>query len=147
MSGERRKRRGRARTSAEGTAFMDVAREAFVRATALDKWREVEDLRAAAGLDLRRAVEEAGRFPGRGPYASLWERRWAAEVAPPAAPDDPGERFAAIERAVGAAVDDEREARRARRDRPFEEDPEYRRFLDDAFERLARAASDGLEAP
>ncbi|MBI4561439.1 MAG: hypothetical protein HY724_05290, partial [Candidatus Rokubacteria bacterium] len=66
---ERRKKKGeRKRDRAEGKEFMDAAREGFVRYVALEKWREIEDMRETLGFDWARAAKEAGQFPGRGPY-------------------------------------------------------------------------------
>ncbi|MGH7826769.1 MAG: hypothetical protein ACREQ7_16545 [Candidatus Binatia bacterium] len=120
----------------EGNAFMDNVRAAFIRWVALEKWREVEDLRATLGFDLKQALEEAGRFPGRGRYQLLWVAQWKAEVRPEATGADSGNVFAAIERAVAAAVHEEEAERKLRDDRPLEEDPEYKAFVDRALERL-----------
>ena len=138
----KRKRRGE---RVQGQSFMDVAREAFVRHVALEKWREVEDLRETLGLDAARAAQEAGRFPGRGVYRELWVRRWEEQVAPRAAAGTQGELFAAIEGAVAVALGDEEAARAARGDRPLDEDPEYKAFVDTALGRFLGEAAGGLE--
>jgi hypothetical protein len=132
---KRRKRRGERVT---GNAFMDTVRAAFVRWMALEKWREVEDLRATLGLDLEQAISEAGQFPGRGRYQPLWVTQWKAEVRPAATGEDSGGMFAAIERAVTAAAREEEAQRNLQGDRPLEEDPEYKAFVDRALERLLR---------
>lgn len=129
---ERRKRRERV----EGHAFMDVVREAFVRWVALEKWREIEDLRDAAGLDWPQALAEAGSFLSRGRYAPLWVTRWKEHVG---ATTDPVTVFAAIERAAAEALRDEEAERKARGDRALEEDPEFKGFIDASMERLIRA--------
>jgi len=131
--GERRKRRERV----EGHAFMDVVREAFVRWMALEKWREIEDLRDAAGLEWPRALAEAGSFLSRGRYAPLWVARWKEHVEGVA--PDAGAAFGAIERAVAEALRDEEAARKAAADRALEEDPEFKGFVDASMERLIRA--------
>lgn len=131
-----RKRRERV----EGHAFMDVVREAFVRWFALEKWREIEDLRDAAGLDWPRALAEAGSFLGRGRYAPLWVARWREHLGGGGITPDPGGVFAAIERAVAEAFRDEEAERKARGDRPIEEDPEFKGFVDASMERLIRAS-------
>ncbi len=138
-------RRRRTRERVEGMSFMDVAREAFVRHLALDKWRDVEDLREANGFDLPTAVREAGAFPERWPYHDAWRRRWVEHVLPAAAVGDPAAVYAAVEAAVAAALGDEEAERAARGDRPLAEDPQYRRFIDHALGRLAREARGGLE--
>lgn len=130
-----RKRRGERVT---GNAFMDTVRAAFVRWMALEKWREVEDLRATLALDLEQAIAEAGQFPGRGRYQPLWVAQWKAEVRAQAPSQDSGGVFAAIERAVAAAARAEEAERNLRGDRPLEEDPEYKAFVDRALEKLLR---------
>lgn len=128
-----------------GQSFMDVAREAFVRHLALEKWREMEDLREAAGLGAEEAAREAGRFPGRGAYRGMWERRWEEHVLPLAGAPEAGRRFAAVEAAVAAAVGDEAAERQGRGDRPLDEDPEYKRFVDVALGRFLGEAAGSLE--
>lgn len=124
---------------------MDVVRDAFIRYLALEKWRELDDLRTTRGLDWARAIDKAGRFPGRGRYESLWVRTWRAEVRAGAGATDAGALFASVERAVVAALGQEEAERRARGDGPIEEDPEYNAFVDGALGRLAREAAGQLE--
>jgi len=134
----RRKRRKRREERVGGNAFMDTVRAAFIRWVALEKWREVEDLRTTLGIDLSRAIEEAGQFPGRGRYEPLWAARWKAEVRPEVTGMDAGSLFQAIEKAVVAAVDEEEAERKARGDPQLDEDPEYKAFVDGALESLLR---------
>jgi hypothetical protein len=134
----RKKRRKRRGERVQGNAFMDTVRGAFIRWMALEKWREVEDLRATLGLDLEQAINEAGQFAGRGHYQRLWVAQWKAEVRPQATGQDSGSVFAAIERAVAAAVREEEAERNLQGDRPLEEDPEYKAFVDRALEKLLR---------
>lgn len=115
---------------------MDTVRSAFIRWVALEKWREVEDLRSTLGLDLGPAIDEAARFPGRGRYQPLWVARWKAEVRPEVTGTDPGSLFGAIEKAAARAVEDEEAERKLRGDRQLDEDPEYKAFVDAALERL-----------
>jgi len=117
---------------------MDTVRPAFIRWLALEKWREVDDLQKTLGLNLAQAIEEAGKFPSRGRYQYLWVARWKAEVRPEAMGPDPGSVFAVVERAVGAALQDEESERRSCGDRPLEEDQEYKAFVDTALESLLR---------
>jgi hypothetical protein len=137
MEARKTKRKGRDRRVG-GNAFMDTVRDAFIRWMALEKWREVEDLRATLGFDLGQAVNEAAQFPSRGRYQLLWGSRWKLEVCPDAATKDSGSLFAAIEQAVTAAVQEEEAERKLRGDRPLEEDPEYKAFVDRNLERLLR---------
>jgi|SoiMethySBSTD1v2_1073268.scaffolds.fasta_scaffold73225_3 hypothetical protein len=127
-----------------GNAFMDTVRAAFIRWMALEKWREVEDLRATLGFDLGQAVNEAAQFPSRGRYQLLWVSRWKLDVCRDAAAQDPGSLFAAIERAVGTAVQEEEAERKLQSDRPIEEDPEYKAFVDRNLERLLRQGDLGV---
>jgi hypothetical protein len=122
---------------------MDVARDAFIRHLALEKWREVEDMRVTLGFDQAQALREAGGFPGRGRYAPIWVRTWREQVLPQGGETDPGRLFAAIEGAIRASLDAEEETRRSSGDRSLEEDREYKAFVDAAFERLLRSAADG----
>src|SRR5688572_8013412 len=121
----RKRKRGRRRERVGGNAFMDTVRDAFIRWIALEKWREVEDLRATLGLDLGQAVNEAAQFLSRGRYQLLWVSRWKLEVCPDVASKDSGSLFAAIEQAVAKAVQEEEAERKLRGDHPLEEDPEY----------------------
>jgi hypothetical protein len=135
MEPQRKKRRGRGKR-VQDSSFMDTVRAAFVRWVALEKWREVEDLMTTLGYDLAQAVKEAGKFPGRGRYQQLWVTRWQAEVRPEVTGTDSGSVFGSIERAVGAALQDEEAARKAGGDGSLEEDLEYKAFVDTALERL-----------
>jgi hypothetical protein len=145
MEDRRKTKRDRKRERAEGKEFMDAAREAFVRYVALEKWREIEDMRETLGFDWARAAKEAGHFLERGSYAPLWVRRWEEHVSPQATGTDPGRLFAALEGAVSAAVRDEEGERKSRGDRPLDEDPEYKAFLDAALEKLFRETAGELE--
>lgn len=140
----RKRKRGRRRERVEGNAFMDTVRAAFIRWIALEKWREVEDLRETLGFDLGQAVNEAAQFPSRGRYQLLWVSQWKLEVCPDAATKDSGSMFAAIERAVATAVQEEEAERKLRGDRPLEEDPEYKAFVDRNLERLLREGDLGV---
>jgi hypothetical protein len=134
----RRKRRKRREERVSGNAFMDTVRAAFIRWVALEKWREIEDLRTTVGLDLGQAIDEAAHFAGRGRYERLWVARWKPEVRPEIVGTDPGSLFLAIEKAIAAAVAEEEAERKARGDRSLEEDPEYKGFVDTALESLLR---------
>ena len=129
----------------KGKEFMDAAREAFIRHAALEKWREIEDIRETLGLDWLSAAREAARFLSRGPYQLLWARRWEEQVLPQAVETDAGKLFAAIEQAIAAALLDEEKERRSRGDRPLDEDPEYKGFIDASLERLFREQAGELE--
>jgi hypothetical protein len=123
---------------------MDTVRPAFIRWLALEKWREVEDLRATLGFDLKQALEEASQFPGRGYHQPLWVAHWKREVCSESTSKDSGSMFAAIERAVAAALQQEEAERKLSGDRPLEEDPEYKAFVDRNLERLLRQGDLGV---
>ena len=135
MEPRKKRRKGRGKR-AQDSSFMDTVRTAFVRWVALEKWREIEDLQTTLGFDLAQAVNEAGKFPGRGRYQPLWIAKWQAEVRPEVTGTEPGGVFKAIEQAVAAAVQEEEGERKARGDPPLDEEPEYKAFVDTALERL-----------
>ena len=118
--GQKKRRKRRKNGMPKGKEFMDAAREAFVRYVALEKWREIEDIRETLGFDWLRAATEAGRFPARGPYQPLWLRKWEEIVLPEATGTDAGSLFAAIEKAISAALHDEEEERKNRGERPLD---------------------------
>jgi hypothetical protein len=124
---------------------MDTVRPAFIRWLALEKWREVEDLRTTLGFTLEQALQEAARFPARGPHESLWVAQWQREVCLELHERDPGSVFAAIERAVTTALQQEEAERKSSGDRPLEEDPEYKAFVDRNLERLLRQGDLGVD--
>lgn len=134
MEPRRKKRKG----TLEASSFMDTVRDAFIRWVALEKWREVDDLRATLGMSLEQAIDEAGHFPNRGRYRQIWVARWKAELRSEISGADPGSLFAAIEKTVTAALAEEEAERKASGDRPLDEDPEYKGFVDTALERLLR---------
>jgi hypothetical protein len=146
MEKGRRKRRDRREDRVQGQSFMDVTRQAFVRHLALDKWREIEDLRETLGFDWAQAAQEACQFLARGIYAPLWIRQWRVHVLPAAGQGNSGGLFSAVEQAVAAALQEEEAARKSRGDRTLEEEPEYKGFLDSAIERLAQQSAAELES-
>lgn len=137
----KRKKKGRRK----GKEFMDAAREAFVRHLALEKFREVEDMKETLGFDDAKAAQEACTFLERGPYREIWRRHWR-EVVLPAASGSPGAALlGAMEEAIASALLDEEAARGERGDRPLDEDPEYKAFVDASMERLFREQAGELE--
>jgi hypothetical protein len=51
---------------------MDVARQAYARHLALERWRDVEALRETNQFDWPTAVREMEQFPERWPYHEAW---------------------------------------------------------------------------
>jgi len=145
VSGDGRRRKRRERV--EGSSFMDVARQAYARHLALERWRDVEALRETNGFDWSTAVGEMAEFPERWPYHGAWTQRWGEHVVEAAAGADAAAIFAAIEAATVAALADEEAARAARGDRPLDLDPAYLAFLDRALGTLEKQAADTLERP
>lgn len=141
----KRQRKRRREGAPKGKEFLDAGREAFVRHVALGKWREMEDIRETLGFDWPNAVKEASRFLGRGSYQNLWVRHWREQVLPQSAAADSGQLFAAVERAITAALADEEQARERRGDRPLDEEPEYKEFIDASLERLFQEQAGELE--
>lgn len=135
----------RPRGKVKGKEFLDAAREAFIRHLALEKYREMEDLKDTLGFDPVRAAEEACTFLERGPYRGIWRGHWRALVLPAAAATPGAELLPAMERALAAALDEEVTARAARGDRPIDEEPEYKGFIDANMERLHRDACGEIE--
>lgn len=140
-----KKRRKRRNERVSGNAFMDTVRPAFIRWFALEKWREVEDLRGTLGMELEQALREAGRFPGRGRHEPLWVAQWQGEVCAELRGEDPGSVFASIERAVAIALQQEEAERKSSGEPPLEEDPEYKSFVDRNLERLLRQGDLGVD--
>lgn len=124
---------------------MDVTRQAFVRHLALEHWRDIQDMRETLGLEWVQAAADACRFLARGPYAPLWIHQWQADVLPAAGAGDPGSIFAAIERSIATALDAEVRERARRGDRPLDEEPEYKGFVDRIVENLLRQQAGQLE--
>ncbi|MGH7399299.1 MAG: hypothetical protein ACRELW_17375 [Candidatus Rokuibacteriota bacterium] len=139
--GERRKKRGKVK----GKEFLDVAREAFVRHLALDKYREMEDMKATLDFDDAGAAEDACTFLERGPYRMIWRRHWQAIVVPAAAQSSGAALLPAVEQALSAALAEEEQARQAQGDRPLDEEPEYKRFIDRSMDRLHHEACGEIE--
>ncbi|MFQ5830284.1 MAG: hypothetical protein ACE5JD_14170 [Candidatus Methylomirabilia bacterium] len=135
---ERRKQKGGKR---KGKGFVDVVHDGFIRYTALRKWREVEGM-IAAGTSTEVVLQEAGRFPERGRYRAIWEECWEAHVRREA---QRSPLVGAIEAAVGEAVERETEERKRNGDRALDEGPDFKEFIDGAFERLFAEEAETLE--
>ena len=136
-----RKKRGRGRK--QGKEFMDAALDAYKRHLALHKWRQVMDVQASVNVAPEQAVREAGRFPGLGAYQDVWERWWDAQVVAVAGSES--SLLERIEAAVGGALDEEITTRRHRGDAPLEDSLSYKRFVDQALDRLLEEESGSLE--
>lgn len=139
---KRRKHRGGQGGRRKSKEFMDAAKDAYVRHLALEKWREINDLQESSGMSAKEAIREAGDFPERGWYRSIWNRRWESRVIPSLSP---GALFEHIETMVREALDEEAEMRKGRGDLQIEDTPSYKRFIDHALERLFSEAAGTIE--
>lgn len=138
MSGEAEERRkGKKQGRKKGQEFPDVAMEAFIRYLALEKWREIQDLREAlVGDELKEALQEAGRFQARGKYQGIWQKHWHRSVVDQLFLQEGGVLFGAIEQAVKASVEEEEAERRRRGDPSLFEERDFRAFMVFSLERL-----------
>ena len=89
---------------------MDAALDAFVRDQSLQKWNEVQGLKAGAEIDQKEAVKSSSEFFEKGQYREIWMRWWQHEVIETI--DDNNEHlYSKIENAVRSSVLEERELR------------------------------------
>lgn len=132
-----RKKRGKKK----GKEFMDAVYEAYVRYVALTKWRDLEGM-TAAGIAPMAALAQAGQFPERGRYRAIWEEVWQSRLGEA----QPGPALLGlIETALSAALEREMEDRKRTRDRPVDEDPEFKGFVDRALDQLFAEEAGTLE--
>ncbi|MFQ5912056.1 MAG: hypothetical protein ACE5JS_02630 [Nitrospinota bacterium] len=142
----RKRRKGRGRKKAK--EFMDEAYTAYIRYSALQISREVEEIKSQEGSDegRRKALETLARFEERERYAPIWQRHWAEVVGDLALSAGPHEAFQAIEKALGESFDEEEEARRKNGEPGLLEEGDGRRFLDLALGRLFEESEGEIEA-
>ena len=62
MNEVRRKHRGKKRGKSKNKEFMDAALDAFIRDQSLQKWHEVDRLRAGAEIDTIQALKSSSEF-------------------------------------------------------------------------------------
>ena len=141
---EAQRRKGGKKGRRKSKEFMDAAMDAYMRHLALQKWREVIDLHESAGVDTVQAVREAGHFPQRGVYQSIWERWWQSEVGDQY-DASLGSLFGCIEAAVQGAMRDEIAARHEQRDVTIEDTLLYKEFIDQALDRLFEEEAGSIE--
>lgn len=134
---ERKKKRGKQK----GKEFMDAVYAGYARYVTLARWRDVEGM-VAAGTPRDLALSEAGRFPERGRYQAIWEEVWRGHIG--RAGSD-AELVGTIEAAVTEALERENEERKRTGDRPLDEHPDFRSFVDAAFQRLFAEEAGTLE--
>jgi hypothetical protein len=141
---ERRRRKGGKRGKQKGKEFMDAALDAYIRDLALEKWRQVTDLQESLGVDLAQAVRDAGGFPERDAYRSIWERWWQMEVVAVASAQA-SPLFGCIEEAVQGALREEIETRQQQGDATLEDSLDYRTFLDRTLDHLFEEEEGSIE--
>ena len=97
MSNISRRSRGKKRGKSKNKEFMDAALDAFIRDQSLQKWNEVQGLKAGAEVDQKEAVKSSSEFFEKGQFRNLWQRWWQNEVIE-AEHDNHEHLFAKIER-------------------------------------------------
>lgn len=138
---ERRRRKGGKRGRKKSKEFMDAALDAYIRDLALEKWRQVTDLQETLGVDLAQAVRDAGSFPERDAYRSIWERWWQAEVVA----GQISSLLGCIEAAVRGALGEEIETRQQQGDKSLEDTLDYTTFLSRALDHLFEEEAGSIE--
>lgn len=123
---------------------MDAALDAYIRHLALEKWRQVTDLQESLGVDTAQAVRDAGSFPERDAYRSIWERWWQTQVATVFAADA-SPLMGLIEVAVQGALREEIETRQQQGDKSLEDTLDYTTFLSRALDHLFEEEAGSIE--
>ena len=128
MKEMQREKRSKKRGKSKNKEFMDAALDAFVRDQSLQKWNEVQGLKAGAEVDQIEAVKSSSEFFEKGQYCDVWQRWWQNEVIE-AEHDNHEHLFAKIENAVRGSVLEERELRKQQPDSLLEDSSEYKEFI------------------
>ena len=123
---------------------MDAALDAFVRDQSLQKWNEVQGLKAGAEIDQKEAVKSSSEFFEKGQYREIWQRWWHHEVI--GTIDDNNEHlYSKIENAVRSSVLEERELRSQHPDSLLEDSFEYKEFIARQMNHLLHEAGGDIE--
>ena len=123
---------------------MDAALDAFVRDQSLQKWNEVQGLKAGAEIDQKEAVKSSSEFFEKGQYREIWMRWWKHEVIETI--DDNNEHlYSKIENAVRSSVLEERELRSQHPDSLLEDSFEYKEFIARQMNHLLHEAGGDIE--
>jgi hypothetical protein len=123
---------------------MDAALDAFIRDQSLQKWNEVQGLKAGAEVDQKEAVKSSSEFFKKGQYRDIWQRWWQNEVIE-TGHDNHEHLFAKIENAVRGAVLEERELRKQQPDSLLEDSNEYKEFIARQMDHLLYEAGGEIE--
>ncbi len=142
-----RSNRGKGRGRKRGKEFMDEALPAYIRYSALNLWREVEEIRErnASPEERRHALELLARFEEREQYAPIWQRYWTELVGEHALLETSDKAISAIEEAVAKSFEEEEEIRRRNGDPGLLEEGDGRRFLDLTLGRLLEDSEGEIE--
>ncbi|MBS1256926.1 MAG: hypothetical protein MAG581_02754 [Deltaproteobacteria bacterium] len=136
----REKKRGKSKNK----EFMDAALDAFVRDQSLQKWHEVNGLKAGAELDELEAVKSSSEFLEKGSYRKIWQRWWQQKVID-STQENEEHMYAKIENAVRGAVLEERELRKQYPDTLLEDSFEYKEFVARQMDHLLFEAGGEIE--
>tara|TARA_E500000331_G_scaffold249136_1_gene239549 strand:+ start:307 stop:750 length:444 start_codon:yes stop_codon:yes gene_type:complete len=139
-----RRSRDKKRKKSKNKEFMDAALDAFVRDQSLQKWNEVQGLKAGAEIDQKEAVKSSSEFFEKGQYREIWKRWWQHEVIETI--DDNHEHlYSKIENAVRSSVLEERELRSQHPDSLLEDSFEYKEFIARQMNHLLHEAGGDIE--
>ena len=144
MTNVSRRSRGKKRGKSKNKEFMDAALDAFIRDQSLQKWNEVQGLKAGAEVDQKEAVKSSSEFFEKGQYCDVWQRWWQNEVIE-TGHDNHEHLFAKIENAVRGAVLEERELRKQQPDSLLEDSNEYKEFIARQMNHLLHEAGGDIE--
>ena len=144
MTNVSRRSRGKKRGKSKNKEFMDAALDAFIRDQSLQKWNEVQGLKAGAEVDQKEAVKSSSEFFEKGQYHFIWQRWWQNEVIE-TGHDNHEHLFAKIENAVRGAVLEERELRKQQPDSLLEDSNEYKEFIARQMDHLLFEAGGEIE--
>ena len=144
MTNVSRRSRGKKRGKSKNKEFMDAALDAFIRDQSLQKWNEVQGLKAGAEVDQKEAVKSSSEFFEKGQYHVIWQRWWQNEVIE-TGHENHEHLFAKIENAVRGAVLEERELRKQQPDSLLEDSNEYKEFIARQMDHLLFEAGGEIE--
>jgi len=144
MTNVSRRSRGKKRGKSKNKEFMDAALDAFIRDQSLQKWNEVQGLKAGAEVDQKEAVKSSSEFFEKGQYHVIWQRWWQNEVIE-TGHENHEHLFAKIESAVRGAVLEERELRKQQPDSLLEDSNEYKEFIARQMDHLLFEAGGEIE--
>ena len=117
---------------------------AFVRDQSLQKWNEVQGLKAGAEVDQIEAVKSSSEFFVKGPYREIWQRWWQ-DVVIETEHDNHEHLYSKIENAVRGAVLEERDLRRQQPDSLLEDSHEFKEFIARQMNHLLHEAGGDIE--